>query len=95
MTTDPRIRLIRLPTEERELFQRLLGLYLPIRSYLLISTYVPRRSGDEQTYLVHNDDIWKALTARGPILDAERFRQDFPVGQVTRIPVDCCEIVPT
>lgn len=73
----------------------LLGLTLPIQSYLLINTFEPHRSGDEQIYLIRNDDIISALVNRDGAIEAARFRKNLPVGHVTQIPISCCKEVKT
>lgn len=95
MATDLRIRIVRVPKGKRRLFSKLLGLYLPVRSYLLVRTTEPCHSGDELVYLVHNDDIWAALQARSHLHEGAWFKKHFPIGQVTCVPINCCEVVAT
>lgn len=80
---------------DEELAGKLLGLVVPVWSYLLIGTREPCHPWEDATsYSVCNDDIRQALVAHyGPTV-AESLYRFLPVGQVTKVPVDCCEIRP-
>lgn len=93
MATNLRIRVFRIPKGKKRLLGKLRGLYLPVRNYLLVRTLEPCHSGDELVYLIHNDDIWAAFKARSHIHEGAWFKQRFPVGQVTPIPTNCCEVI--
>lgn len=78
----------------KALARRLFGIQVRVRGYLLIATKEPKHSEDALVYLVHNDDLRLALVERYGLAIAKRFyrRQSLPVGHVTKIPVDCCEV---
>lgn len=96
---DIRIFICRTPKSRgREaLAKRLFGISVRVRGYLLLATEEPTYPWEDRSiYLVHNDDLRDALAERyGPAV-AKRFyqRQSLPVGHVTPVPVDCCEIIP-
>lgn|GEM_PF-4412867 len=74
-----------------ELRLLILNLLLPVRSYLLVGTLEPYRAGDETVYLIDNDDLFMALSTRHPNR-IEELRPLIPIGQVTKVPISCCEV---
>lgn len=78
-----------------DLAQKLLGIVVPVWGHLLIGTREPLYPWENATvYSVYNNDIRAALVAHhGPTV-AEKLYPLLPIGQVTDIPVDCCETRP-
>ena len=88
------IRVYAYPTPDQvdpEIGTRLLNLVLPIPGHLLVATLEPHQPGDELHYLVQNDDLYAVLVNRYPD-EAEMLRQIIPLGQVTKVPINCCEV---
>lgn len=78
-----------------ELAKKLLGLVVPVWDYLLIGTQEALYPWEDATvYSVCNDDIREALVSHYGPNTAETLYPFLPVGQLTRVPVDCCEIRP-
>lgn len=76
----------------KALARRLFGIQVRVRGYLLIATTEPKHSEDALVYLVHNDDLRLALVERYRLASTEALYPLLPVGQVTRVQVDCCEV---
>lgn len=74
-----------------ELSRAILNLILPVPGYLLVATTEPQHPGDEDWYRIQNNDIRDRLRDRFQEA-AARFDDDLPIGQMTMIPIDCCEI---
>ncbi len=74
-----------------ELSRAILNLILPVPGYLLVATTEPQHPGDECWYRIRNIDIRDQLKSRFQE-EMTRFDSDLPIGQVTLIPIDCCEI---
>ncbi|MFA9261977.1 MAG: hypothetical protein ACEQSB_01270 [Undibacterium sp.] len=89
---DINVRVYRYPADfPLELARAILNLILPVRGYLLVATTEPRHVGDERHYRLLADDVREALEKKFPN-DASRYFSFLPIGQMLKIPVDCCEV---
>ena len=79
------------PSFPLEFAKALLDLVLPIPGYLLVATTEPQHAGDEHWYYFLNNDIREVLEKQFRN-DASRYYGYLPLGQMTIIPIDCCDI---